>query len=155
MNRSVKSIIITVTAFVATIAISIGTPKTVLADEAADAQALAQAQALQLQLLMQTPEYQAALKAQQEAQAKALAQYQAALQQQYQAALLVYNNAQYLQQRAVNQTYLLNAIQAQQKAGYESMINTAGLDYKSELMKRFTDNQYKGITAYKGYTGVY
>ena len=145
MKRAVKSIIITVTTLVITFVITIGTPKTVLADEAADAQALAlaQAQALQLQLLMQTPEYQAALKAQ-----------QAALQQQYQAALLVYNNAQYLQQRAVNQTYLLNAIQAQQRAGYESMINTAGLDYKSELMKRFTDNQYKGITAFKGYTGV-
>lgn len=135
-----------------------GTGRIVRADEASDAQA-------QLLLLMQTPEYQAALAAQQ-AQLKALAEQQAAIlaaqqaaQQaawnaQLQAAQQVYANAQYLHEHAITQAYLLNAIQFQQRCQYESMINKEGLDYKSMLMDEFKDAQYDALRAFMGYNGL-
>ena len=144
-----------------------GSGRIVHADE------LTAAQQQQLLLLMQTPEYQAALAAQQAqlaaqqaaqaqqlakqyqaAQQAALAQYQAAWNAQYQAALQVYTNAKYLQARAVNQTYLLNSTQAQQRAQYEAMINKLPLDYKAHLMQQYTDAQYRALKAYMGYNGL-
>lgn len=162
MKNVIKKLVMAGSAILMASALMIAMPDTVKADEAYDAQLQ------QLQLLMQTPEYQAALKAQQEAQAAflaqqqqlalqaqaaALAQYQQAWQQQYAAAQLVYNNALYLQQMAVNQTYLLNSIQAQQRANYEAMVKRAGLDYQNMLIKDFTDDQYKALKAFTGYYG--
>lgn len=134
----IKKVLMTVTALAIAAVVSLGAGKTVYADEAADAQA----QALQMQLLMQTPEYQALLKAQQEA-----------FQQQYQAALLTYNNALYLQQMSVNQIYLLNSVQFQQRANYEAMVNKQGLDYKGMLLQNYSDGLYNGLTSYMGYFG--
>ena len=163
----------TVVVLALTLLIAFPMTRSVSADEAADAQ---QAQLL---LLMQTPEYQAALAlqqqqalalqqqqaliAQQQAAAQAqMAQYLAALQaqkmnawnDQLAAAQQVLNNAQYLQMSALNQTYILNAIQAQQRAQYEAMINKMGLDYKGMLMKEYKDGQYDAMQAFKGYNGL-
>lgn len=140
MKNIIKKAVLTVSALVLAGFVVLGASNTVYADELTDAQAL------QLQLLMQTPEYQAALKAQQEAA-------MAAWQQQYQAALLTYNNAQYLQQMSVNQIYLLNSVQFQQKANFECMINKQNLDYKGMLLKNYNDNLYQGLTSYMGYYG--
>lgn len=134
----IKKVLMAVTALVMAAVVFFGAGKTVYADETADAQA----QALQMQLLMQTPEYQALLKAQQEA-----------FQQQYQAALLTYNNALYLQQMSENQIYLLNSVQFQQRANYEAMINKQGLDYKGMLLQNYSDGLYNGLTSYMGYFG--
>lgn len=147
MRNLLKKSVLLIAAACITLSLSVVTADTVKADELTDAQLL------QLQLLMQTPEYKAALKAQEEAQAAAIAQYQAALMQQYQAALLVYNNALYLQKMGVNQTFLLNSIQTQQKANFESMINKEGLDYKSELMTKYTQLQNEALKSYMGYYG--
>ncbi len=167
----------TVVVLALTLLIAFPMTRSVSADEAADAQ---QAQLL---LLMQTPEYQAALAlqqqqlalalqqqqqqqaliAQQQAAAQAqMAQYLAAFQaqkmnawnDQFAAAQQVLNNAQYLQMSALNQTYILNAIQAQQRAQYEAMINKMGLDYKGMLMQEFKDGQYDAMQAFKGYNGL-
>lgn len=154
-----------VTALTLTAVMVIGTNQSVYADAAGDALAAQQAQQAQLLLLMQTPEYQAALVAQQKAlaeqqkaleqyQAALMAQYQAALQKQYEAAVLAFTNAQYLQASAVNQTYLLNAAQALQKAQYEALINKQGLDYKNYLMEQFKNGQYGAIQSFKGYNGI-
>ncbi|MCR5223351.1 MAG: hypothetical protein K6D90_10865 [Lachnospiraceae bacterium] len=156
----------TVVVLALTLLIAFPMTRSVSADEAADAQ---QAQLL---LLMQTPEYQAALALQQQ-QALALqqqqalqqaqmAQYLAAFQaqkmnawnDQLAAAQQVLNNAQYLQMSALNQAYILNSIQAQQRMQYEGMINRMGLDYKGMLMQEFKDGQYDAIQAFKGYNGL-
>lgn len=137
MRNLLKKSVLLIAAACITLSLSVVTADTVKADELTDAQLL------QLQLLMQTPEYQAAL----------MQQYQAALMQQYQAALLVYNNALYLQKMGANQTFLLNSIQTQQKANFESMINKEGLDYKSELMTKYTQLQNEALKSYMGYYG--
>ena len=90
----------------------------------------------------------AALLAQQ--QAAALAQYQAQLA----AAQMVQNNAAYLHEHAITQSYILTAIQAQQRAQYESMINRMGLDYKGQLMENYTKNQNAALNSFKGYNGL-
>lgn len=154
------------TALTVAVVMIIGMNQKVYADAASDALAAQQAQQAQLLLLMQTPEYQAALVAQQKAlaeqqkaleqyQAALMAQYQAALQKQYEAAVLAYTNAQYLQASAVNQTYLLNAAQWLQRAQFEALINKQNLDYKSYLMEQFKNGQYGAIQSFKGATGVY
>lgn len=129
MRNLLKKSVLLIAAVCITLSLSVVTADTVKADELTDAQLL------QLQLLMQTPEYQAAL------------------MQQYQAALLVYNNALYLQKMGANQTFLLNSIQTQQKANFESMINKEGLDYKSELMTKYTQLQNEALKSYMGYYG--
>ncbi len=156
------------TAVALVIAVVVGTTmqQPVWADAASDAQ---QAQLL---LLMQTPEYQAAVALQQaqiaqqaaiiaaqqaelaRQQAAILAAQQAAWNAQLQAAQQVLANAQYMQASAVNQTYLLNATQWQQRAEYEAMINKQMLDYKSMLMDNYRRDQYNAILSFKGYNGL-
>ena len=169
MKTNVQKVIKILTAAVLSAVIITVSGQNVSATEATDAQ-------LQMLLLAQTPEYQAALAAQQaqlaqiaaaqEAllkqqaallaaqQAAALAAQQAAWNAQLAAAQQVYSNAQYLHAHAINQAYLLNSTQAMQRAQYESMINKMGLDYKKELMENYKDAQYDAIRAFMGYNGL-
>ncbi len=166
MKTNVQKLIKILTAAVLSAVIITVSGQNVSATEATDAQ-------LQMLLLAQTPEYQAALAAQQaqiaaaqEAllkqqaallaaqQAAALAAQQAAWNAQLAAAQQVYSNAQYLHAHAINQAYLLNSTQAMQRAQYESMINKMGLDYKKELMENYKGAQYDAIRAFMGYNGL-
>ncbi|MCR4685560.1 MAG: hypothetical protein K5649_08840 [Lachnospiraceae bacterium] len=169
MKNRIATIVKLLTAAALAVTIIFTTEQQVSATEATDAQ-------LQMLLLTQTPEYQAALAmqqaqlaqiaAQQEAllkqqaallaaqQAAALAAQQAAWNAQLAAAQQVYANAQYLHAHAINQAYLLNSTQAMQRAQYESMINKMGLDYKKELMNNFKDAQYDAIRSFMGYNGL-
>lgn len=127
--------------------------------------ALAAQQAQQAQLAQIAAQQAAVLAAQQaaflqaqQAQMAYLAALQAAQQAawngQLQAAQEVLSNAQYLQMSAVNQTYLLNAIQAQQKAQYESLLNQTGKDYRNMLLENYKKGQYEGIRSFTGYNGL-
>lgn len=118
-------------------------PNSVKADPVADALAAQQAALYQQQLQMMQA-YQEAL----------LAQYQQALMDQYQQALLAQQALAKQQMNAIQQAYLLNAIQAQQKAQYESMLNATGLEYKDQLMQEYIKNQNNAKTAFKGYEGI-
>ncbi len=160
MKKRQRILIKPVVTAIAALVLIFGTSKSVSADEAADAAAQAQ-----LALLMQTPEYQAALALQQQQLAQIAAQQQALLQQQalaaqaawnaqLAAAQQVYANAQYLHEHAINQAYLLNATQYLQRVQYEGMINKEGLDYKGMLMKEFNEAQYNALRAFMGYNGL-
>jgi len=109
------------------------------ADTAADAANLLYAQ--QLALLEQ---YQSAL----------AAQYQAALAAQYQAALTVQAGMQKVQANAVNQVYLLNAVQAMQLAQYQAMIQNQSLEHQDYLLKEFKESQVQAMQAFLGYNGL-
>ena len=82
------------------------------------------------------------------------AQYQAALYAQYQAALTAQANMQQIQANAVDQAYLLNAIQAMQNAQYQAMIQKQGLEYQDYLMKEFNESQKQAMQAFLGYNGL-
>jgi len=119
---------------------------TAKADTAADAANLLYAQ--QLALLEQ---YQSAL----------AAQYQAALAAQYQAALTVQAGMQKVQAgmqkvqaNAVNQVYLLNAVQAMQLAQYQAMIQNQSLEHQDYLLKEFKESQVQAMQAFLGYNGL-
>ena len=118
-------------------------PKSVKADAEADA-LVAQQAALYQQQLQMMQAYQEAL----------LAQYLQALMDHYQQALFVQQALAKQQMNAIQQAYLLNAIQAQQKAQYESMLNATGLEYKDQLMQEFIKNQKNANAAFKGYEGI-
>lgn len=117
--------------------------KNVKADELTDA-LLAQQAAMYQQQLEMAQAYQAAL----------LAQYQQAAADQYAKALLVYNEAQANQLRAIQQAYMLNSIQQQQKAQYNCMVQQTGLDYQQHLMDEYSKYQQQAIAAFKGYEGI-
>jgi len=138
-----KKLMKTILAMAMAAALVISVPAAVKADEAADA-AAAQAQ---LELLMQTPEYQAALAALQ-------AQYAAAAQAQYEAALAAWNNAQYLQQSAVNQAYTMNAIMFLQRAQVQGLVEKQGLDYENLIYDYIQKSQNAALNSFKGYNGL-
>ena len=117
--------------------------KNVKADELTDA-LLAQQAAMYQQQLEMAQAYQVAL----------LAQYQQAAADQYAKALLVYNEAQANQLRAIQQAYMLNSIQQQQKAQYNCMVQQTGLDYQQHLMDEYSKYQQQAIAAFKGYEGI-
>lgn len=71
-----------------------------------------------------------------------------------QAALLALKNAQYLQQSAMNQAYLLNAIQTVQRMQLQNMMEREGLDYQKTVMDEFTKTQNKALLSYLGYYGM-
>ncbi len=89
-----------------------------------------------------------------QADAAVLAAQQAALAAQQQAALLALKNAQYLQQSAMNQAYLLNAIQTVQRMQLQNMMEREGLDYQKTVMDEFTKTQNKALLSYLGYYGM-
>ena len=138
-NKTIK--IVTAVAF--TLAVLLVPAKTVKADELSDAIAAQQALVYQQQL-QSIQAYQAAL----------MAQYQQAMADQYAKALLVFNEAQAEQQRAIQQAYMLNSIQQKQKAQYTSMIQLTGLDYQQYLIDEYNKYQKQAIAAFKGYEGI-
>ena len=117
--------------------------KNVKADAVTDA-LVAQQNLLYQQQLAQIQAYQAALQA----------QYQQAMADQYAKALLVFQEAQANQLRAIQQAYMLNSIQQQQQAQYTSMLQTTGLDYQQHLIDEYNKYQKQAITAFKGYEGI-
>ncbi|MDO4965107.1 MAG: hypothetical protein Q4E51_00225 [Lachnospiraceae bacterium] len=121
----------------------IASSKTVKADELTDA-LLAQQAVLYQQQLEMLQNYQAAV----------LAQYQQAIKDQYEKAVLVQQAFAKQQQAAVQQAYLLNAIQAQQNAQYQSMITASGLDYQGHLLAEYKKYQEQAKTAFLGYEGL-
>lgn len=142
LSKVVIGIVLSVTVLTTSpLAINADTPVTTdpVAIALADQQALL-AQYQQALLL----QYQQAL----------LAQYQQALADQYAKALLVQQAFAKQQQAAVQQAYLLNAIQAQQKAQYQSMINATGAEYSDQLMAEFLKNQANAKKAFLGYEGL-
>lgn len=78
----------------------------------------------------------------------------AAFYEQYQAALMVQASMQQTQANAVNQAYLLNAVQAMQNAQYQAMIQKQGLEYQDYLMKEFNESQKQAMQAFLGYNGL-
>lgn len=130
--------------------VSVSNPDTVKADAATDLLIAQQAQIIQQQAELQ----QQSMAILQMYQAAMIAQYQKAFIDQYNAALLVQQGFAVQQSNALSQSYLLNAIQAQQAAQYEAMINALGLEYKDYLMKDFLRNQQAALTAFKGYYGL-
>ena len=180
MGKRTKRAVKIITGIVMAAMVCLQGQQTVRADAASDAQqaqlallmqtpeyqaALAAQAAQQAQLAQLAAQQAAVLAAQQaaymqaqQAQLAYLAALQAAQQAawngQLQAAQEVLSNAQYLQMSAVNQTYLLNAIQAQQKAQYESLLNQTGLDYRNMLLENYKKGQYEGIRSFMGYNGL-
>lgn len=139
MKRIGRKMLKSVAAVTLTAALFCCPASTVYADAPTDAAVLAAQQAA----LMQTPEYQALL-----------LQQQAVLAAQQQAALLALKNAQYLQQSAMNQAYLLNAIQTVQRMQLQNMMEREGLDYQKTVMDEFTKTQNKALLSYLGYYGM-
>jgi len=90
----------------------------------------------------------------QQYQATVLAQYQAGISAQYQAALTAQEGLQQIQENAVSQAFLLNAVQAMQKAQYQAMIQKEGLDYQGYLMEELKGDQYEAMKAFLGYNGL-
>lgn len=82
------------------------------------------------------------------------AQYQAALAAQYQAALTVQTGMQNIQANALNQAYLLNAVQAMQFAQYQAMIQSQGLEHQNYLLEEFKESQVQAMQAFLGYNGL-
>ena len=180
MGKRTKKAIKIVLGLLTGVALCLQIRQTVRADAVTDAQqaqllllmqtpeyqaALAAQQAQQAQLAQIAAQQAAILAAQQaafmqaqQAQAAYLLALQTAKQAawngQLQAAQEVLSNAQYLQMSAVNQTYLLNAIQAQQKAQYESLLNQTGKDYRNMLLENYKKGQYEGIRSFMGYNGL-
>ena len=139
MKKTVKILLATMFAAI----LLVVSPKSVKADAVTDAIAAQQA-AL----------YEQQVKAMQQYQALLIAQYQQAMADQYAKALLVFQQAQINQQNAIQQAYMLNAIQAQQNAQYQSMITNSSLDYQNHLMEVYKLYQQQVITAFKGYEGI-
>lgn len=151
MMKKIRNLVVKLlVGVVAVFTVSIGSSEMVKADAATDlimaqqAQIIQQQAELQRQSMAMLQMYQAAL----------LAQYQKAYMDQYNAAVLVQQGFATSQINALSQSYLLNAIQAQQAAQYESMINALGLEYKDYLMSDFLKNQKAALTAFKGYYGL-
>lgn len=142
-----KKVINKVAKFLVSITLSVvviaSTVNTVKADELADALAAQQAILYQQQVAA-IQAYQAAL----------LAQYQQAMADQYAKALLVFNEAQANQQRAIQQAYMLNSIQQQQQAQYTNMVQKTGLDYQQHLLEEYKKYQQQAANAFKGYEGL-
>ena len=130
-------------AFVVVAVVVLAPSNNVKADEMADAIAAQQA-ALYQQQVEALQAYQAAL----------LAQYQQAMADQYAKAVLVFAEAQASQQRAIQQAYMLNSIQQQQKAQYTNMVQQTGLDYQQHLLDEYNKYQKQAIAAFKGYEGI-
>ena len=143
MNKFMKKTVKLISAAVFAAVIMISIPKTVKADPVADAIAAQQA-ALYEQQVKALQAYQAAL----------MAQYQKAMADQYAKALLVFQQAQVNQQNAIQQAYMLNAIQTQQNAQYQSMIQNSSLDYQQHLMEVYKVYQLQAMQAFKGYEGI-
>ena len=140
----IKKIILGITFAVALLFVS---EKSVKADEISDALAVQQAIIYQQQV--------AAIQAyQQQLAAQQAALYQQAVADQYAKALLVFNEAQANQLRAIQQAYMLNAIQQQQQAQYTSMLQTTGADYQQHLLDEYNKYQQQAIAAFKGYEGI-
>ncbi|MDO4189024.1 MAG: hypothetical protein Q4D29_08525 [Lachnospiraceae bacterium] len=139
INRVVKLLVASSLGMV----LCMSSSKAVKADELADAIAAQQAIIYQQQL-QAIQAYQAAL----------MAQYQQAMADQYAKALLVFNEAQAEQQRAIQQAYMLNAIQQKQKAQYTSMVQNTGLDYQQHLIDEYNKYQKQAVAAFKGYEGI-
>ncbi len=112
---------------------------TVKADTVTDA---ANTQYVQQQALLQ--QYQNIL----------LAQYQAGLLAQYQAALTAQAGMQKIQENAVNQAFLLNAVQTMQDAQYQAMVQRQGLEYSDYLLKEYKESQDQAMKAFLGYNGL-
>ena len=117
--------------------------KNVKADAVTDA-LVAQQNLLYQQQLAQIQAYQAALQA----------QYQQAMADQYAKALLVFQEAQANQLRALQQSYMLNAVQAQQKAQIQHMIESNGYEYQQRLLNQYTICQQQALDTFKGYEGL-
>lgn len=142
-----KKVLKNITVLALAVTFAFGGQNIVKADEIADETA----KALQAQ---QALLYEQQLKAIQEYQQAILLQYQQALADQYAKALLVQQAFAKQQQDAVQQAYLLNAIQAQQKAQYQSMINATGAEYSDHLMSEYLKYQDKAKTSFLGYEGL-
>ncbi|MFT3982634.1 MAG: hypothetical protein QM697_01895 [Lachnospiraceae bacterium] len=110
----------------------------------AKADTTSDAVSLYVQQLALLEQYQSAL----------AAQYQAALAAQYQAALTVQAGMQKIQANAVDQAYLLNAVQAMQLAQYQAMIQNQGLEHQDYLLEEFKESQVQAMQAFLGYNGL-
>lgn len=146
-KRTICKFVITA---LSTVAILTVNPKNVMADANTDAILAQQALILQQQAIIQAQQA-AFLQAYQQA---LLAQYQKAFMDQYAAALFVQQGLATQQLNAIQQSYMLNAVQAQQAAQYKSMIQTLGLEHQDHLMEEFTKYQNQAIAAFKGYEGI-
>lgn len=138
MRQFAGKILKTVLAAVTVVSITFGSGVIAKADTATDAAVLYEQQMALLQ------QYQSIL----------AAQYEAALYAQYQAALMAQAGMQQTQANAVDQAYLLNAIQAMQSAQYQAMIQKQGLEYQDYLMKEFNESQKQAMQAFLGYNGL-
>lgn len=143
INKLSKIIVGTVFA----VALMLASGKNAKADELTDA-LLAQQAAIYQQQLAAIQAYQQQVLAQQ------AALYQQAIADQNAKALLVFQEAQANQLRAIQQAYMLNSIQQQQQAQYTSMLQTTGLDYQQHLIDEYNKYQKQAITAFKGYEGI-
>lgn len=141
--KNFKKVIKVMTALALAAAVCLAPAKTVKADAATDA-LIAQQQLMIEQQLQLIQAYQAAL----------IAQYQQQLADQYSKALLVMNEAQANQLRAIQQSYMLNAVQAQQKAMYQCMLESTGVEYQGRLLNAFKVYQQQALDAFKGYEGL-
>ncbi len=150
MKRLIKNIICLIGI---TSVVLLSSTKNVYADEAADAQAILNAQLEQI-----SKQQQEILKNQQQAlllqQQAILAMQQQAFIDQYQAALRAQAYLATIQANATSQAYLLNSIEAVQKAQYQYMLQKENLDYQDHLMKEYTESQKQALDAFKGYGGV-
>lgn len=143
MRRHIKKVGKIIAASLFAAAVALAPAKTVKADAVTDAIAAQQA-AIYAQQVAAIQAYQQAL----------LAQYQQAVADQYAKSLLVFQEAQANQQRAIQQAYMLNAIQQQQNAQYQSMIQSTGLEYQQHLLDTYQLYQKQAIQAFKGYEGI-
>lgn len=143
MKKVVNKVFKVVVSVLLAAVVMISSKKDIRADELADVIATQQEMVYQQQL-QQLQTYQAAL----------MAQYQQAIADQYAKALLVFNEAQAQQQRAIQQAYMLNSIQQQQQAQYINMVQTTGKDYQQHLIDEYTKYQQQAINAFKGYEGI-
>ena len=143
MSKIIKKGVKVIAALLASAVIITASPAVVKADAVSDAIAAQQA-ALYQQQLQAVQAYQAAL----------LGQYQQAMADQYAKALIVFNQEQVHQQNAIKQPYMLNAIQAQQKAQYQSLIQNTATDYQGHLLDVYTAYQQQAMAAFKAYEGI-
>ena len=150
MKRLIKNVICLIGI---TSVVLLSSTKNVYADEAADAQAILNAQLEQI-----SKQQQEILKNQQQAlllqQQAILAMQQQTFIDQYQTALRAQAYLATIQANATSQAYLLNSIEAVQKAQYQYMLQKENLDYQDHLMKEYTESQKQALDAFKGYGGV-
>ena len=129
------------------VALMLASGKNAKADELTDA-LLAQQAAIYQQQLAAIQAYQQQVLAQQ------AALYQQAIADQNAKALLVFQEAQANQLRALQQSYMLNAVQAQQKAQIQHMIESNGYEYQQRLLNQYTICQQQALDTFKGYEGL-